>query len=162
MASLEKKAKDTYSLEAPNLHFERLHSGLPLSQPFLIENSINLELLLKLDQNIWRDTLFRTAWQLLWQPRPLLQPFDLGVSQNKNRSLWFVKQDQDIIFQKELLTKIRGHNFEKRYRGGSDNRDWQLFCEEWRCGHKDLTCWHHLWWLSDNYLITRITICQLW
>ena len=33
---------------------------------------------------------------------------------------------------KELLTKIRGHNFEKRHRGGSDNRDWQLFREEWR------------------------------
>ena len=78
------------------LSFSTLVCGL--SRPF--ENSIDFELLLKLDRKIWRHAFFQTAWQLLWQPRPLLQPFDLGVSQNKNRSLWFVKQDQDIILQK--------------------------------------------------------------
>ena len=135
----KKRLKDTYSFEAPNLHFERLYSGLPLPQ-----NSIDLELLLKLDRNIWRDTFFQTAWQLLWQPRPLLQPFDLGVSQNKNRSLWFVKQDRDIILQKSCWQKSEVIIL----RRGTEEvltREIDSCLEKSEGGHKDqLTCWHHL------------------
>ena len=141
----KKRLKDTYSLEEPNLHFERLYSGLPLPQPFLIENSIDLELLLKLDRNIWRDTFFRTAWQLLWQPRPLLQPFDLGVSQNKNRSLWFVKQDRDIILQKSCWQKSEVIIL-RRGTEEALTREIDSCFEKSEGGHKDqLTCCLHLW-----------------
>ena len=66
---------------------------------------------------------------------------------------------------KELLTKIRGHNLEKRHRGGSDNRDWQLFWEEWRWTQRStdllasplITIWQ-LSDHSDNYLPTLITL----
>ena len=112
MVSLQKKkAKGHIFIWSPQLAFwafiiwSAIISALIDWKFDKFENSINLELLLKLDQNIWRDPFFRTAWQLLWQPRPLLQPFDLGVSQNKNRSLWFVKQDQDIILQKSCWQK---------------------------------------------------------
>ena len=59
---------------------------------------------------------------------------------------------------KELLTKIRGHNFEKRHRGGSDKRDWQLFWEEWRWTQRSTNLLSSplitIWQPFDNYLTT--------
>ena len=76
-------------------HILLRHPTCTLSTPILQCYALHLSFwlrTLKLDWYTWRDQLFQTIWQLLWQLESLFRPFDLGISQNKSY-LWSANQD---------------------------------------------------------------------